>query len=272
MHEMPMAGYGRLHSLAADQAHSLAVGAALAGCSPATILVDDIEAPQAALLQIVHRLYLLGRAGDPVFTAALRSYLAGVVVPARLAVDHHWLSVYDDAGGWHEALPELFPGAELHAAGRIYLERRASPRTEGAALPPGYALRPVDAALMAQPELVNYASLREEMCSERVSVEAFLAHSFGVCVLYGDEIAGWCLSEYNCGDRCEVGIETTEPHRQRGLATTMTQALCAAAFAGGITTVGWHCLAANAPSYATARKAGFEEVCRYRSHYVRIGG
>lgn len=259
-----MAGYGRLQSLA--------VGAALAGCSPATILVDNIEAPQAALLQIVHRLYLFGRAGDPRFTTALRSYLADVVVPARLAVDHHWLSIYDDAGGWHEALPELFPGAELHAAGRIYLARRTTPDAAATPLPPGYSLRRVDAALIARSDLPNVAELREEMCSERVSVESFLAHSAGVCVLYGDEIAGWRLSEYNCGDQCEVGIETTEPHRQHGLATAMTHALCAAAFAGGITTVGWHCLAANAPSYATARKAGFEEVCRYRSHYVRIGG
>ncbi len=272
MHELPVTEYRRVQPLAADQGHSLAVGAALAGCSAATIVVDDLPTPRAALLQIVHRLYLLGSAGDPTFAADLRGYLADVVVPARLAVDHHWLSVYDDAGGWHEALPELFPAAELHPVERIYLERPASPQIARAPLPPGYTLRAVDAALMAEPGLENHAALRDEMCSERVSVDDFLARSFGVCVVHGDEIAGWCLSEYNCGDRCEAGIETAEPHRRRGLATAMTNALCATADMRGITTVGWHCLAANTPSYATARRSGFVEVCRYRSHYVRIAG
>lgn len=270
MVELPASEYGRLAALAQGHAYSLAVAAALNSCSTATVAVDDAAAPQAACLRIVHRLYLMGSAGDAAFRQDLRSYLAEVVVPASLAKGHRWLSVYDDDGGWHEALPALFPGAEVHSTDRIYLVRDATAASDPAPLPPGYRLQPVDAALMARTDLQNHAQLREEMCSERVSVEEFMARSFGICTLHGDAIAGWCLSEYNCGDRCEVGIETTEPHQRRGLATAMTLALCTTAFAQGMTQVGWHCMAANAGSYATARRAGFAEVGRYRTHYVRI--
>ena len=74
--------------------------------------------------------------------------------------------------------------------------------------------------------------LREEMCSERPSVEDFLARSFGVCLVdeEQDALAGWCLSEYNCGDRCEVGIEVDEAYQRHGLGTLLARALCQEAF------------------------------------------
>jgi tetratricopeptide (TPR) repeat protein len=101
------------------------------------------------------------------------------------------------------------------------------------------------------------------MCSERETVEAFLAHSFGVCVVADGALAGWCLSEYNCGLRCEVGIETAEPYRRRGLATAMTLALVEQARTRGYTHVGWHCRSNNAPSAATAVRSGLRKVCDY---------
>jgi RimJ/RimL family protein N-acetyltransferase len=129
----------------------------------------------------------------------------------------------------------------------------------------GLALRAVDAELLAEAGLGRMNQLREEMCSERVSVEDFLARSFGVCLLdeKGKSLAGWCLSEYNYGGRCEVGIEVVEEYRQRGLGTRLAQALCAEAFGRKMERVGWHCLAANEASGATARRAGLRLVRRY---------
>ena len=53
------------------------------------------------------------------------------------------------------------------------------------------------------------------MCSERASVDEFLGRSVGVYIVRrdptaGDELVSWCLSEYNHGGRCEIGIETAE--------------------------------------------------------------
>ncbi len=65
------------------------------------------------------------------------------------------------------------------------------------------------------------------MTSERPS-EDFLRRSFGQCLVHNGAIAGWCLSEYNSGPRCEVGIAVAEPYQRRGLATTMAIAFFAA--------------------------------------------
>ena len=114
-----------------------------------------------------------------------------------------------------------------------------------------------------------------EMCSERPSVEDFLARSFGVCLVDEEQgtLAGWCLSEYNCGNRCEVGIEVAEAYQRRGMGTLLARALCREAFARrGIRQVGWHCLAANAASGATARRAGLRLIKQYVGAVVLLRG
>jgi RimJ/RimL family protein N-acetyltransferase len=108
------------------------------------------------------------------------------------------------------------------------------------------------------------AALVEEMCSERASVEGFVAHSFGLCPVHeSGALAGWCLSEYNTGDRCEVGIATLPPYQRLGLATPLGSAFVELAAARGVTRIGWHCFAGNAASVATALSIGFEKVDDY---------
>ena len=113
-------------------------------------------------------------------------------------------------------------------------------------------------------------SVQEEMCSERASVEDFLARSFGICPVYENEIAGWCMSEYNVGDRCEIGIATTPTHQRKGIATLATWYFLAEAQRRGYRRVGWDCWARNEASAATARKAGFTLVEEYPAVVVSL--
>lgn len=62
--------------------------------------------------------------------------------------------------------------------------------------------------------LKNTGALVKEMQSERQSVRDFLDKSFGLCLVQGDGIVSWSLSEYNSEDRCEVGIATVEGYRR----------------------------------------------------------
>jgi GNAT superfamily N-acetyltransferase len=137
-------------------------------------------------------------------------------------------------------------------------------------LPAGYTLRPVDRDLLNERHLQNLDLLMEEMCSERPSVTDFLDKSFGFCAMYGDEIVGWCLSEYNTPTRCEVGIEALAAHRRRGLATAMASALIEQALSRGLSRINWHCYAGNAPSVATALRVGFEKVADAGDYPVMI--
>ena len=106
------------------------------------------------------------------------------------------------------------------------------------------------------------------MCSERDTIQEFLEKSFGIALLYQDQLAGWCLSEYNWARCCEVGIATLAPHQRRGLAALQTYAFMELAIERGIHRIGWHCFANNRASATTALKTGFTKRHDYPVHLV----
>ena len=79
----------------------------------------------------------------------------------------------------------------------------------------------------------------------------------GVAIIYENEVVGWCMSEYNTSHRCELGIESSEAHRRKGLAVGMGTAVIQTALSHGIYDIGWTCWEKNHPSRATAEKLGF---------------
>lgn len=100
--------------------------------------------------------------------------------------------------------------------------------------------------------------LLEEMCSELETVEAFFDNSFGIVAFHEKTLSGWCLSEYNHKDQCEVGIATLLPFQKKGLAKSMTHAFIKLAEGVGINKILWHCFKSNQASHRTAMKSGFE--------------
>lgn len=255
--------------LAEQSAPHLAVAALLAGRVPGRLWADDPACPSLALAQTqLH--YFVGGGERPGAAAQVQALLADVLLPEAQAAGQPGLMLHASAAAWaaglDDALRDLLPITEPR---QVYT-RPVSAALAAPAPPPSFALRPADAALLADESITGLAALREEMCSERESVAAFLAESFGVCAVHLADraLAGWCLSEYNLPDRCEVGIATAPPYQRQGLATALTHALLAAAGDHGLRQVGWHCWARNTASAATARKAGFtlaaEEVVRLR--------
>jgi RimJ/RimL family protein N-acetyltransferase len=88
--------------------------------------------------------------------------------------------------------------------------------------------------------------------------------------VYENEIAGWCMSEYNVGNRCEIGIATAPHHQRKGIATLATWYFLAEAHRRGCTRVGWDCWTRNEASAATARKAGFTLIEEYPAVVVEL--
>jgi RimJ/RimL family protein N-acetyltransferase len=178
--------------------------------------------------------------------------------------------LYYAPDAWEEPLRLFLEGRSPVKEMRQFYRLRQLRSDWRSLLPEGFALESVDRALLDRTHLHNLDALIEEMCSERESVADFMDKSFGVCLVGGDEIVGWCLSEYNSGSRCEVGIQTFKPYRRRGLATLMASALIEYALSRGITQVGWHCYASNRSSVATALKVGFEKVRDYPVFLARF--
>jgi GNAT superfamily N-acetyltransferase len=241
--------------------YNLAVQAILAGSFPAEIYVDNVDRPRVALTRHGGRVFLAGSPSDRAFDERLPHFLAELAPASEVFVLY-----YEPAGAWEKTLDDLLADLDPIRAGREYYALELPTSMEGTAqqaLPEGFSLRYVDEELLADETLGNRDDLIEELRSERDSVPDFLEKSFGYCLLHGNDVSGWCLSEYNTGSRCEVGIATFEPYRRQGLATATGLALLEHAASQGFTQVGWHCYANNVASAATARKLGFSRRVEY---------
>lgn len=247
----------------------LAVRAILERAVPAPVFADHPSQPRTVLTWTGHRIYLAGSARDKESIAALRRLLGGTVFPQATEAGLKGFVVYYSPDAWEPELEGILRTGGcsqdmdiITTQRHLYTITMPSPSwREG--LPEGYALRSVDQDLLRDRKLRNLDLLAEEMCSERPSVSDFLARSFGICAIHGEEVVGWCLSEYNTPSRCEIGIETLPAHRRRGLGRAMASSLIEQAFSKGLSRVNWHCYAGNIPSVATALSVGFEKVRNY---------
>jgi GNAT superfamily N-acetyltransferase len=259
--------------LFADLDLHLAVPAVLASAAAGRVYASPETTPRSALLLAGHRAYLTGDPSDAGFLAALPPVLETRLVPEGHASGDFVL--YYDRPEWAAAVE-----AALAPRFAVYQERRrccfawnAGPDTDPAPatpLPAGFRLADVDRTLLDDPTLAGRDELVAEICSERASVDDFLESSFGMVLLHEGAVAGWCLSEYNLGRRCEVGIAVDAPFRRRGLATKLGGAFAGRALAAGITEIGWHSWADNAASCATARALGFGPARTYAARLVRV--
>ncbi|MCL4274654.1 MAG: GNAT family N-acetyltransferase [Anaerolineales bacterium] len=242
----------------------------LAKQTPAQVFVDNHEQPKALFAQVGHRYILAGDSEIDSFNLGIRKMFTNVIFPQAIAAGEEGFGIYYDTPAWEEKMDALLTGRETIHANREYYACKELKQKWQDVMPEGFQLQMVDADLLANTNLKHLETLKEEMKSERPSVDDFLAKSFGVCAIHENELAGWCLSEYNADGRCEIGIETTSDFRQRGIATALTLAFLEYAFSHGITEVGWHCFKRNEASAKTAIKAGFDKIRDYKYYIVPL--
>jgi GNAT superfamily N-acetyltransferase len=232
--------------------HHLLISALFENNLKAQVLTDNDTQLQAGLIAYNSHFILGGDPGQAAFNTDLCRHFVETVIPSRNG-DGFLVTFTSDS--WMPTLNEIFSGYEVIHAPRLYFEILPNPASE-IALPKGFSLHHVTPELLAG-NIGGLDALREEMCSERTSVDDFFDRSFGLCPVYENQVAGWCLSEYNTGDRCEIGIATLEAHQRKGIATILTRAFLIEAVRRGYQRVGWDCWEKNIASVATARKAGF---------------
>lgn len=265
MYELASTQYESVRPLFPDLDAHLAVKALLSGNVPGHVYVDNPDRPRAALARVGPCFYVGGSPREESFNRAVGQFFTATVYPQALAAGQEGFFLKCTASSWTDQVDALLPGKLPLRQVRHYYVGQEVRHDWRAMLPPDIALRPVNRALLAG-EWEGLDDLREEMQSERPSVEEFLDKSFGFVPVHGNAIIGWCLSEYNCGDRCEVGIATAEGYRRQGLATAIASAFVEYALAHGINHIGWHCNAENAGSNATARKLGFTQALIYPAY------
>jgi RimJ/RimL family protein N-acetyltransferase len=186
----------------------------------------------------------------------IRDSLFAIFSSRGRQADKHEFGLYYGSRLWETYFQAIGEGLEMRSAKRAYYGLSAAPSQQQLVFPSTWRLRKIDETMLAAQDLENLTELLTEIHSESTSPADFLSRKFGYCMQEDSRLIGWCLSEYNHGDRCEVGIETLAAYQRRGVASSTASALIVEAIAHGITTVGWHCWRDNSASSALARKLG----------------
>ena len=258
MFELQQAQFEETQSLFTPLSHHLAIESILAGLTPGRVFVDNVERPRTAVAWFKRRVFLAGNRTDDAVNLALNRLFTDVYYPEMKAAglrQSAYTLVYTP--GWERAMDVVLARKDPMRGQRLCYRLDPSKTDWKVRVPREFKLRWVDAALLADDSLTNLDYVTNEMVSERPSVEDFLEKSFGTCVVQGNEVVGWCMSEYNTGTRCELGIETAELVQRQGLVTATASATMREAARRGCTEIGWLCEAENKPSQALARKLGF---------------
>lgn len=137
---------------------------------------------------------------------------------------------------------------EEHTRYRFRLQEKEMPEEE---LPEGYELREVNA------ELSTKISGNIVPASFWRSDADFLEKGRGYCIMYGDEIASVAFSAAISSEQVDIGIETAEAHRRKGLAVIAAKKMVAYVKSIHKEPV-WDCNVANVGSRRTAENVGFE--------------
>lgn len=123
-------------------------------------------------------------------------------------------------------------------------------------LPAGFEIRAMDK------ELVEKSEARDELESYCGSLENFLAHGFGTCLINNGEIISEAYTPFAAREYVELGIATKEAHRGHGYAALTCAHFMEACRNRGLSPY-WSCDADNEASLRLARKLGFQQERAY---------
>ena len=133
---------------------------------------------------------------------------------------------------------------------RLYYRAASAPE---AALPEGFTLRRMDAALLPRVQGRIVPAFSWE------TAEQFLENGFGWCAMDGETVAAAAFSAAVTDDAADIGIETAAAYRRMGLAKAAAAAVMQEAVTCGKTPV-WACHEENIGSQKTVQALGFQHI------------
>lgn len=266
-HQMSLEQYERVRPIVSGlAAYNASIPALLDGINPGRVFVDDIEQPTAAYLETVEGNHLAGDAGNTAFVEALNGYFRTYY----FSHENAYIFICMDSEAWDKAAV-FAPRTPATASRRHYVCEELVYQDWWENLPDGFSIRRIDDALLDDQTLDIPGHIRGWINNNWGSGEHYTRYGFGFCTLHGTTVTSWSLAD--CATRgelkrCEIGIQTREEYRRRGLAAIAAAAAVEHALFNGFAQVGWHCDAENTGSWKTAEKVGFHKERDYRQYFV----
>ena len=227
------------------------------------VYVDDKNNPQT--FYVIHpygMTLLFGKSNNPSFNNSFKDYALNKTGSRNR---YEWMQAFPNS--WDNVLSELFNGYLIKSADNISKPEKG---------------------IIELNTRVNFKFSKEKYLANRKSVtntdiqivktdrqmfrdmggsvvplyfwdseDDFLQHGFGYSLFYKNQLASMAFSSYWFGNQFEMGIETKEAFRGKGLAEMVCSALIDYCLQNNYEPI-WSCRLENTGSYKLALKLGFE--------------
>ena len=239
---------------------------------PSKIYVDNLENPTSGFIYLGKRTFgFSGTNENEEFNNRLKDLMNNELLPhlKKELKTGEIIIRYDD--GWRDIIPFFFDNLIENKLGNyIFSELKFDHKQH--TLPEGYEYASIDSDLLKQNHLKNFYIVERWVKGCYLSTEDYLARGFGFCIIHGEEVASTCMCNYISKDRkrCEIGIITSEGHRQKGLAKNLVSKTVSHCLELGIERIDWQSRLSNTGSIRTAEAVGFKLDKLYTGYVLEL--
>ncbi|TYB88898.1 MAG: GNAT family N-acetyltransferase [Kosmotoga sp.] len=228
--------------------------------------VDDPDDPSFSYIWTYTDSILIG--GKPCEEAKmLPEILNKKLIPEFKKYGLPGMLIYVDMNSsWKELIPEIFGKDRISVLKRRFYTMDLKTTLVEEKESDEFKIISIESA-MKNRSLKNHRLLDGWVHSFWKDLTDFRSKGTGYCALVGDTITSWCLTVYAFDDRRELGLETVDGFRNKGLATAVTRETIRECKRLGYK-LHWHCREDNTPSIAIAEKLGFIRNKDYELFYL----
>ena len=237
---------------------------------PGKVYVDSINTPSTFYVIHPYGMSLLfGNPNNDKFNTWFRQYALNV---DKSRNKYEWVQVFPD--NWDDKFKELFGNDLINNSnnsddieGKVELNGRVNFKFNGDA----YSVFKQDniksAFKIVRTDKESFNNMKGSVVPMHfwTDAESFLKHGVGFSLFCDNELASTAYSAYVHDNFLEIGIETIEEYRGRGLAQSVCSALIDYCLQNNLDPV-WSCRLENTASCKLAQKLGFEPVSK-RTYY-----
>ena len=223
------------------------------------IWVDDLSSPSCAyIFDSRHGHFLIGNIDDNLHS--LIDFLRDLFKTRFMIPGTFFSLLY--AQQWSKLLTSSdhlpITGAKLKRR-QLYRLNKSNIHDWRSTVPEGFTIVPFTEEVLVQ-NLKNTRFVVDELVHMWGNINNFFKIGFGICAIYQNSLAGFCLGEYfvtaNKVRMFGIGIETFPEFERKGVATAMTSALIEMGLRNNYK-IYWDCFKDNIGSVKTALKTGF---------------
>ncbi|MFB6367483.1 GNAT family N-acetyltransferase [Paenibacillus elgii] len=248
--------------------NNISVQAVINGTNIGNIYVDNLERPQAAIIDATGTTcYFVGDAGNAVFGSSLKDCIENQLKAACLESGGSYFiaTLFDEA--WEKVLEQAIAHREFETDYEFSYtfnpERFRAMKEKHPILAKEYRLKKIDRDVIENDE---EDTLADSLGDFWETTDEFLALGEGYCILRGNEVVSYCLSCYVDGNKHEISVETCDEEVQnQGLATIVSRAYLEQCLQRGIVPA-WSTFETNTPSVKLANKLGYEFQSKWRTY------